>query len=1019
MPLGGVLWQGQCDVSVNQDAVSAGVLTIYNGGIEVGDPSHGSLLSHVVDYVGGGAEEDVEGHTAIPFKALVCFSAEDSPTQTVVLESPEIGSIEFWGLAEPDTVRRLIQLLINLEAGTAGGEQLFLWRKSKERPDIPIATVLRNHATYKEFVESCPGKVGDGDGGFLEWHLRDAHYGLRTVPKRKPQGALPGLPALPTRQKTPLRPAKVYLTSATLWVRRPVATTEPAEEEGLAGHRLADIRVFRLVSKSTLAFLLESGDEGTLAVKGEGMQEFYAVFKDAWLLSCHQQAFPDLDDSGSGGDAAAAAAASPGRTRRKRPKMEHRALVNLMRRFHLHFDSLDDKNEGLIREKRFQQAMSPLLQSREFSHYIFRGLLASGKGGAGGITFVNFLQGMCGSIFGGVEEKVKFSFKLFDQNQDGTLDENEFVEAVKVFHGLNPLFLGAVGSSEEDGAGDGAGAAAAAADQPDAVAQFAARLYKQETAKKGGGKLGFEDYANCILSNSTRDPGEVAGIDASVPGGGGGIGGGGSGGGRAYFSGASGGGVGRFIFFGNDDFELSSRILHGITTSVLTRTGVDIPALQLRVTKCTLAQADTVATGRERGHPARAPRASADGPLPSPSAAGDGGGGTSGTGARAKSPAEERAALVVHLSAERDVSRTFDLSKGRRGEGGAAEDADGCWSREEPFLFTDHAPVLFRLLRLKFGIGKTDYLKSLGIDHMVFNLLFGSLATLKQMSSTGSSGSIFFVSHDEKFVVKSLPQSEFESLLDLLPHYLLHAHKYTDMLITKFCGLYSMKVAGKTIHAVAMQNSFTNVAELKQVYDLKGSTVNRSVGKKKMGGLHAMKDLDLNRTIELRWDWRQRLLHQLKVDTAFLEKHDLIDYSFLVGLHTPRRAVHIPPERTVVNAALKSLKVNDKMSSNKQLWKCCVTASAAETPSKDPFVATVEHQYVCLQRLATEGPKTFKRTTQHPFLTGSNLPVVPTVAGGRAPFPRPSSPFCTHHPSSSNRTVVLLPRAAERSSSSG
>eukprot|EP00754_Rhynchopus_humris_P014309 Rhum_TRINITY_DN14382_c13_g1::Rhum_TRINITY_DN14382_c13_g1_i1::g.85354::m.85354 len=542
MPLGGVLWQGQCDVSVNQDAVSAGVLTIYNGGIEVGDPSHGSLLSHVVDYVGGGAEEDMDGHTAIPFKALVCFSAEDSPTQTVVLESPELGSIEFWGLAEPDTVRRLIQLLINLEAGTAGGEQVFLWRKSKERPDIPIATVLRNHATYKEFVESCPGKVGgDGDGGFLEWHVRDAHYGLRTAPKRKPQGALPGLPALPalpTRQKTPLRAAKVYLTSATLWVQRSVATTEPAEEESLAGHRLADIRVFRLVSKSTLAFLLESGDEGTLSVKGEGMQEFYPVFKDAWLLSCHQQAFPDVDDVGGGGGGDAAAAASPGRTRRKRPKMEHRALVNLMRRFHLHFDSLDDKNEGLIREKRFQQAMSPLLQSREFSHYIFRGLLASGKGGAGGITFVNFLQGMCGSIFGGVEEKVKFSFKLFDQNQDGTLDENEFVEAVKVFHSLNPLFLGAVGSSDEDGGGGGDGAAAGAADEPDAVAQFAARLYKQETAKKGGGKLSFEDYANCILSNSTRDPGEVAGIDASVPGGG--IGGGSGGGGRPRGAGGSG-----------------------------------------------------------------------------------------------------------------------------------------------------------------------------------------------------------------------------------------------------------------------------------------------------------------------------------------------------------------------------------------------------------------------------------------------------------------------------------------------
>ena len=76
------------------------------------------------------------------------------------------------------------------------------------------------------------------------------------------------------------------------------------------------------------------------------------------------------------------------------------------------------------------------------------------------------------------------------------------------------------------------------------------------------------------------------------------------------------------------------------------------------------------------------------------------------------------------------------------------------------WTFVDVAPMMFRMIRERFGITSTDYLSALGIEHLLGHLLLGRLRTLRSMSSTGRSGSMFYVSPDNRFFIKTIPDEE-------------------------------------------------------------------------------------------------------------------------------------------------------------------------------------------------------------------------------------------------------------------
>ncbi|PWA67410.1 phosphatidylinositol-4-phosphate 5-kinase, core [Artemisia annua] len=195
--------------------------------------------------------------------------------------------------------------------------------------------------------------------------------------------------------------------------------------------------------------------------------------------------------------------------------------------------------------------------------------------------------------------------------------------------------------------------------------------------------------------------------------------------------------------------------------------------------------------------------------------------------------------------------------------------------QSEDFKWKDYCPMVFRNLREMFKIDAADYMMSIcGND------------ALRELSSPGKSGSVFFLSQDDRFMIKTLRKSEVQVLLRMLPDYHRHVRTYDNTLITKFFGLHRIKPSsGQKFRFVVMGNMFCTELRIHRRFDLKGSSLGRSADKVEIDENTILKDLDLNYCFYLEPSWRTALLKQIQIDSNFLEAQNIMDYSLLLGVH--------------------------------------------------------------------------------------------------------------------------------------
>ncbi|CAI9097927.1 OLC1v1034451C1 [Oldenlandia corymbosa var. corymbosa] len=195
--------------------------------------------------------------------------------------------------------------------------------------------------------------------------------------------------------------------------------------------------------------------------------------------------------------------------------------------------------------------------------------------------------------------------------------------------------------------------------------------------------------------------------------------------------------------------------------------------------------------------------------------------------------------------------------------------------QSEDFKWKDYCPMVFRNLREMFKIDTADYMMSIcGND------------ALRELSSPGKSGSVFFLSQDDRFMIKTLRKSELKVLLRMLPSYYHHVQKYDNTLITKFFGLHRIKpFSGQKFRFVVMGNMFCTELRIHRRFDLKGSSLGRSADKVEIDENTILKDLDLNYCFYLEPSWREALMKQIEIDSKFLESQNIMDYSLLLGVH--------------------------------------------------------------------------------------------------------------------------------------
>ncbi len=131
-------------------------------------------------------------------------------------------------------------------------------------------------------------------------------------------------------------------------------------------------------------------------------------------------------------------------------------------------------------------------------------------------------------------------------------------------------------------------------------------------------------------------------------------------------------------------------------------------------------------------------------------------------------------------------------------------------------------------------------------------------------------------------------------LVSVLPHYFRHCTENPNTLLTKFLGMYRVKLyhLRRNVKFVIMNSVYYTDKSLQTFYDLKGSEIGRTA----KPGQDVLKDNDLRKNLKseafsLSPEVRARYRAQVESDCNFLRKMQIMDYSMLVGIH------HIPPQK--------------------------------------------------------------------------------------------------------------------------
>ncbi|KAK2565281.1 Phosphatidylinositol 4-phosphate 5-kinase type-1 alpha [Acropora cervicornis] len=200
-----------------------------------------------------------------------------------------------------------------------------------------------------------------------------------------------------------------------------------------------------------------------------------------------------------------------------------------------------------------------------------------------------------------------------------------------------------------------------------------------------------------------------------------------------------------------------------------------------------------------------------------------------------------------------------------------------------------------RYFRDLFGMNPAEFMMALCNEPLV------------ELTNSGASGSLFYVTNDDEFIVKTVQHKEAEFLQKLLPGYYL-------------CG-------GKNIRLVIMNNLLPRGYKIHFKYDLKGSTYKRKASKaERAKETPTLKDLDfLNDHPEglfLEPDTYTAVMRIIQRDCRVLQSFKIMDYSLLVAIHKVEEAGHPRMKRSYSEPSsdnpMKPDSLSDVISDNTQ-----------------------------------------------------------------------------------------------------
>ena len=100
------------------------------------------------------------------------------------------------------------------------------------------------------------------------------------------------------------------------------------------------------------------------------------------------------------------------------------------------------------------------------------------------------------------------------------------------------------------------------------------------------------------------------------------------------------------------------------------------------------------------------------------------------------------------------------------------------------------------------GVKETEIMESLNLNDNVSSIF-------KSGEGMGKSGSFFFFSKDQKFVIKTMRRDEKKILIDMLDDMIDHFSIYEKSLLVRIYGIYTLKtkIFG-SVDLILMENTF-------------------------------------------------------------------------------------------------------------------------------------------------------------------------------------------------------------------
>ncbi|XP_028274154.1 phosphatidylinositol 4-phosphate 5-kinase-like protein 1 [Parambassis ranga] len=194
------------------------------------------------------------------------------------------------------------------------------------------------------------------------------------------------------------------------------------------------------------------------------------------------------------------------------------------------------------------------------------------------------------------------------------------------------------------------------------------------------------------------------------------------------------------------------------------------------------------------------------------------------------------------------------------------------------FTMETFAGPVFASLRGSLGMTEQEYQQSLCSENCYL-----------QFISNSKSKADFFLTNDKRFFLKTQNKREIKFLLSNLKIYMEHLRKYPHSLLVKFLGVHRIKIPRRQKkYFIVMHSVFYPDDRINARYDIKGCEVSRWTEPAPEGSqiIVVLKDLNFEGQFITLHQQRPWLLRQVEIDTHFLRRLNVLDYSLLLA-HQP------------------------------------------------------------------------------------------------------------------------------------